>query len=127
VNLVVGDIFKVKDLFVQWIDDAVEVVKWFNNHSRALGMLKDVQRMKLGKVLCLILPVLTRWTSHYLSVHRLLELEIAFKQLLLDSIPELVLCAGAKADAQRKAREIIAILERFDFWANLRKSVLSYH
>ena len=79
INLIVGDIFKLKGFFIAIIDDALEVVKWFNSHSQALGLLQSVQLHKLGKILALILPVLTRWTSHYLSVRRLIDLEVAFK------------------------------------------------
>ncbi|KAG6807852.1 hypothetical protein H0H92_006199 [Tricholoma furcatifolium] len=120
INLIVGDIFKVKGAFVQCMEGAIEVIKWFNNHSRAHGMLNDVQRQKLLKVLALILPVLTRWTSHYLAIRRLLELEIAFKQLLLDSKPVILTCAGEKREAKEKAMEIMGILEGYNFW-NLLK------
>lgn len=59
INLIVGDIFKLKGFFIAIIDDALEVVKWFNSHSQALGLLQSVQLHKLGKILALILPVLT--------------------------------------------------------------------
>ncbi|GLB45662.1 hypothetical protein LshimejAT787_2500540 [Lyophyllum shimeji] len=115
INLIVGDIFKVKNAFVRCMEGAIEVIKWFNNHSRALGKLKDVQRQKFQKVWCLILPVLTRWTSHYLAIRRLLELEIAFKQLLLDDKDDVLLCAGDKREAKDKAEEVIGILEGYNF------------
>ncbi|KIM64232.1 hypothetical protein SCLCIDRAFT_37040, partial [Scleroderma citrinum Foug A] len=67
VNLVVGDIFKIKGSFIETIDNALEVVKWFNNHSRALGILRDIQCQLHEQPHSLILPVLTRWTSHFLS------------------------------------------------------------
>lgn len=120
VNLVVGDIFKVKGIFTQIIDEALEVVKWFNNHSRALGILRDSQH-QLGIVpLALILPVLTRWTSHYLCVRRLLQLELAFKRMLAGtSDSELISCAGQKAEPKQKAREILDILKQYDFWYKL--------
>ncbi|KIK75534.1 hypothetical protein PAXRUDRAFT_172564, partial [Paxillus rubicundulus Ve08.2h10] len=110
VNLIVGDIFKLKGVFAKIIDDALEVVKWFNNHSQALGILCSVQRSKLEAVLCLILPVLMRWTSHYLCICRLLELELMFKETLLQYSNKLLLTAGPKTDAKRKAAEVIAIV-----------------
>ncbi|KAJ8584682.1 hypothetical protein M405DRAFT_746591, partial [Rhizopogon salebrosus TDB-379] len=119
VNLVVGDVFKIKHVFIEIVTEALEVVKWFNNHSRALSMLRAVQLSKHGKILALILPVLTRWTSHYLAVTRLIETELAFKQLLLDAgetLEPLVECAGGRADAKRKARETLGILQRPNFW-----------
>lgn len=123
INLVVGDIFKLKGIFVKIIDDTLEVVKWFNNHSRALGLLKTVQQIKLGKIMALILPVLTRWTSHYLSIRRLLKLKTAFKQLLLDHTPSLLLAAGPRREQKEKARQVLDIVEGFGFWSNLRKCV----
>ena len=120
-NLVVGDIFKVKGSFIETIDDALEVVKWFNNHSRALGILRDVQHQLHEQPLSLILPVLTRWTSHFLSVRRLLQLEQAFKHMLA-KVPEndLITCAGSRAEMKRKARQILDTLKHFDFWYKLQ-------
>ncbi|KAG1796201.1 hypothetical protein EV424DRAFT_1334062 [Suillus variegatus] len=68
VNLVVSNIFKIQGLFSKIIDDALEVVKWFNNHSCALGIL-NAEQLKISlKVKSLVIPVLTCWTLHYLSV-----------------------------------------------------------
>ncbi|KAI0319015.1 hypothetical protein OF83DRAFT_1035257, partial [Amylostereum chailletii] len=65
-NLVVGDMFKtIGTAFTLVIDNALEIVKWFNHHTLPLGLLKDVQLEHTKKILCLILPVITRWTTHY--------------------------------------------------------------
>ncbi|KAF8844642.1 hypothetical protein BDN67DRAFT_666973 [Paxillus ammoniavirescens] len=123
INLIVGDVFKIKHHFIEIVNDALEVVKWFNNHSRALALLQDAQMAKLNLILTLILPVLTRWTSHYLSVTRLVKLELAFKQMLLDAgedLETLIVCGGTKADAKRKAKEVLDILQRPSFWPDLR-------
>lgn len=93
-------------MFIEIVTEALEVMKWFNNHSRALSMLQAGQLSKHSKILALILPVLTWWTSHYLVVTRLIETELAFKQLLLDAgetLEPLVECAGGQADAKWKA------------------------
>lgn len=119
--MIVGDIFKAKGVFVEIIDDAVEVIKWFNNHSRALGLLKKVQLAKIGKILALIKPVLTRWTSHYLAIRRLVQLEIPFKQLLLDHYHDLLLAGGRKREEKERAEDVLEILGGYGFWANLRK------
>ncbi|TFY66832.1 hypothetical protein EVG20_g4259 [Dentipellis fragilis] len=125
-NLVTGDILKHAAIkFKVALDDALEIVKWFNSHTRALGMLKDVMVQKFGRSLCLILPVMTRWTSHYLAVRRLLVVQRAFLQLLLDGKEnDLVLAAGAKDDARAKAREIIKKLKRPGFFEDLKEYVL---
>ncbi|KAI0074473.1 hypothetical protein K474DRAFT_1532519 [Panus rudis PR-1116 ss-1] len=43
VNLVVGDYFKLDLPWLPDIDKATEVIKWFNNHSVALGLLRSQQ------------------------------------------------------------------------------------
>ena len=121
INLIVGDIFKLKGLFIAIIDDALEVVKWFNSHSQALGLLQSVQLHKLSKILALILPVLTRWTSHYLSVCHLIDLKVTFKQALLDRTPELIVAAGPKRAAKEKAQNVLDILEGHGFWTKLKQ------
>ncbi|KAG6849449.1 hypothetical protein H0H87_002759, partial [Tephrocybe sp. NHM501043] len=120
INLIVGDILKIKDHFVSSIQDAIKVVKWFNNHSHALGLLRKVQLVKLFKVMALILPILTRWISYHLAISQLIELELAFWQLLLDSRDILALVAGGKAEVKEKAWEIINILEQYNFWLDLK-------
>ncbi|KZT67494.1 hypothetical protein DAEQUDRAFT_673065, partial [Daedalea quercina L-15889] len=122
INLVVGDIFKAASIqFKELLDDALEIIKWFNNHTRALGMLKDTMIVKLGKALCLILPVITHWTSHYLAVRQLIDAECVFVQLLLHKVDQLLLCAGDKDDAKEKAAEVIRKLEQPGFFARLRR------
>ena len=115
-NHVVGDIFKVKGSFIETINNALEVVKWFNNHSCALEILWDIQCQLHEQLLSLILPVLTHWTSHFLSVHCLLQLEQAFKHMLAN-VPEndLITCAGFQVKMKRKAHQILDTFETFQF------------
>ncbi|KAF8989434.1 hypothetical protein BDQ17DRAFT_1477629, partial [Cyathus striatus] len=124
INLVVGDYFKLKMRFISVINDALEVCKWFNNHSRALGILRQQQSNSCSssKPATLILPVLTRWTSHYLSVSRLLDLETTLRQMILDHqvYENLLSCAGTRADAKERAADILCIIESADFWNELR-------
>lgn len=121
VNLVVGDFFKQKDSFVSVMDDALKVIKFFNNHGKALGILKEQQQSTLGKVFALFLPVLTRWTSHYLSACRLLEVEQQIRMICLTKRHELVLSGGAKREEKEKAESIMKIIEQPDFWKDLKR------
>ncbi|KAI0309443.1 ribonuclease H-like domain-containing protein, partial [Amylostereum chailletii] len=117
-NLVVGDIFKtIGTSFASVVDDALDIVKWFNNHTLALGLLKDIQFTQLKKVLCLILPVITRWTTHYQAVRRLLELQTPLRTLLLLEKEKLIASVGKQGEAQ--ARDIVEKLERPGFWEDL--------
>ncbi|KAI0041872.1 hypothetical protein FA95DRAFT_1576106 [Auriscalpium vulgare] len=121
INLVVGDYFKNNPVFKKLVGDALEVVKWFNNHGRALGILKDVQKSFRGSILCLITPVLTRWTSHYLSVRRLLELEQCIWRAATDSEAELISAVGPERKAKAKATQMVAIMQDSSFWMGLRQ------
>ncbi|KAA1478743.1 hypothetical protein DENSPDRAFT_757739, partial [Dentipellis sp. KUC8613] len=101
---------------------ALEIVKWFNHHSRAIGILKDVQlkMSTMGIPLCLILPVLTRWTSHFLSISRLLQLETFFLHAVAEHGGELENCARKEKTAIARAKEIVQIIKDSQFWFALR-------
>lgn len=107
------------------MDQAIEVIKWFNNHSRALGLLKQRMLEKLCKVYVLILPVITRWTSHYLSCKHLLLVATAIRTLVLDFYDELVVCAGDKRELKEKAKEILDLINEPSFWRDLAEYVQS--
>ena len=107
------------------MDRATEVVKWFNNHSLALGLLRQEQRLAhpSGRALNLILPGTTRWTSHFLCISRLLELEECLRVLPISSANQEILkrAAGPKRDAKAKADEVIKTILDLDFWPKLRR------
>ncbi|THU98904.1 hypothetical protein K435DRAFT_720273, partial [Dendrothele bispora CBS 962.96] len=121
INLVVGDVLKIKIPLIRVVDRALELIKWFNNHSIALGLFKAEQLTFRTSFLVLILPVLTRWTSHFLSLDRLCELETAFVRLVAspETRKRLSLCAGPKAEAKRKAQEIIELIRDRNFWKDV--------
>jgi hypothetical protein len=74
-----GDYYKTNSDITALIDHANEIIKWFNNHSFALGLLNGEQMSMFHKILTLILPVVTCWTSHFCSLSRLLEISKALK------------------------------------------------
>ena len=83
-------------------------------------MLREAQKAQEGSVLALILPALTRWTSHYLSATRLLKLEHTIRILVLTSRESLINAVGDKADAIQKAEAIVGILMQSLFWEDLK-------
>lgn len=119
--MIVGDYFKDNPHLKAIVNKALEVVKWFNNHGRALGILGDIQRMLSTTILCLILPVLTRWTSHYVSVDRLLELEPSIVRTVKDFEEELVRSVGSDRKAKAKAKKVMKIVGQTSFWMGLRQ------
>ena len=74
-----GDYYKTNPEVSTLVDAAVEVVRWFNNHSWCLEKLSEEQITTYQKSWALILPVITRWTSHFCSLSRLLQVNKALK------------------------------------------------
>jgi hypothetical protein len=64
-SLMTGNYLAVKAPWMKDAKDALEVVKWFNNHGKALDLLRAQQSMIFAAVLRPLLPVVTRWTIHY--------------------------------------------------------------
>jgi hypothetical protein len=122
INLIVGDFLSLKIDLLKCVPKALEVVKWFNNHNCASGILRAEQLSILnGKALTLVLPVVTRWTAHYLSLRRLLQVKGPIKACYNKYASILLLCAGSKANAKRKAEEVQEIIEDPSFWKHVHK------
>ncbi|KAJ7091697.1 ribonuclease H-like domain-containing protein [Mycena crocata] len=128
VNLVVGEILELEIPCMESMDDGLVMVKWFTNHSRALGMLKDQQKTTerfktTHHILTLIFPVISRWIFHFLAVRRLLTLSLAMRTLYIQEYETLIECAGAKADAKAKAKAILARLMIINSGRTLRSTI----
>jgi hypothetical protein len=121
INLIVGDYLGLQIEFLTCVPKALQVIKWMNNHSRALGIFRREQLQTFRKILSLILPVITLWTAHYLSLSRLLDVEVPMKASWLKYAQEMIDCAGPKADVQQKARDIQGIVEDPQFWKWVKK------
>lgn len=121
-NLLVGDYFKIKADFIAAASKAQDVIKWFNNHSRALEWLHAEQQHSLQKVLSLIYPVPTRWTSIYMALRRLLDCLPAFRGLLNNhSRMELRDVAGTDQRAREKALAVMDIIGDDSFWSGIAR------
>jgi hypothetical protein len=60
INLIVGDILRLKLNFLQAISLSKEVIKWFNGHDNTLTLLCTEQKLTFdGKFFALILPGVT--------------------------------------------------------------------
>ncbi|KAI0366485.1 hypothetical protein BV20DRAFT_1095359, partial [Pilatotrama ljubarskyi] len=122
IRLTVGDYLKAKLPVVGVLDVALEVIKWFNNHTGALALLRQEQQRQYGRVLALFRPVPTRWTSHYLSGDRLIETEDAMRVCIVTSKAKLVTCAGKERSQVEKAKNLLGKLEEPLFWSLLREA-----
>lgn len=122
INLIVGDYLGLKIPLLDCVPKALAVVKWTNSHSRALGLFNSEQLTTPPNrsILALILPVITRWTAHYLSLRRLLDVEIPMRAVWLKCRQGLIDSAGRKAEAVEKAKKIEAIVIDPLFWSKVK-------
>ena len=123
VSLMLGDFVKRNPSIKILIDEVVDVVKWFNNHSYALGVLNEEQQIMNKKTLALIVPVVTRWTAYYLSMDRLLAI---WKPLQITAIrheSSLLESVGQKPQAKAKAKQVIDRIRDDTWWRRLTRSV----
>ncbi|KAF8960763.1 ribonuclease H-like domain-containing protein, partial [Flammula alnicola] len=116
INLVVGDTFAIRRSITEDVNRALDVVKWFNNHGTALELLHQEQLLTFAYAWALILPVITRWTAHYLALTRILKLKRPLQLCWTRNETKLVVCAGTKEELQEKAREIHATVKDEAFW-----------
>jgi hypothetical protein len=119
INLILGDYYKTNSDITALVDHANEIIKWFNNHSFALGLLNGEQMSMFHKILALILPVVMRWTSHFCSLSRLLEISKALKVTAMKHEDKLLVAAGKGRRAKDKARKILDRISNDTFWKNL--------
>ncbi|PIL30398.1 hypothetical protein GSI_07584 [Ganoderma sinense ZZ0214-1] len=126
VRLVLGSYLKSKTPSVATIELMLEAIKWFNNHSRALGLLKEEQRARLpggeGKVLALLRPCETRWTAHVVSAGCFLKLQKPIRGCILDHRKELIACAGKEQAQKDKAVHLLTEIEKPEFWQLLSEA-----
>ncbi|KAI0363379.1 hypothetical protein BV20DRAFT_927634, partial [Pilatotrama ljubarskyi] len=127
INLLVGDFFKGRRGYAQVMDRAEEVIKWFNNHSCALAMLRlEQQHQYAGRAVNLLYPVATRWSSRYLTCVRLLEVDTAIRCLVTSKLEQLVQLTpkgrntAETVQKQDKARALLLSTLEPAFWDGLR-------
>ena len=122
-NLLVGDYLTLGH-YRNAVNNALEVVKWFNNHGAALDLLRNEQLTTYpdrSRPLVLILPVLTRWTSHFHAVKRLLELQRALVCCVVKHKERLLQIAaqGRSNEAKAMGARVIGYIQDEQFWRTL--------
>src|SRR4051794_14923457 len=116
------DYYKVNPKIAVIINSAIEVIKWFNNHSYALGLFNAEQLATdkaLNEALALILPVITRWTSHFCALARLLAVNKPMKLTVTRCEDELIESVGSKPKSKEKARRILKRVMDPHWWKEL--------
>jgi len=124
INLVVGDFLALKLGYLNSVKKALAVIVWFNGHGAALAMLNEEQRFTYnGDFWALILPIITRWTAHYLSISRLLKVKRAIRSCSVRHETTLLNCAGRKAELKEAARGVLTTVADNQFWDDLTMQV----
>ena len=121
INLIVGDYLSLKLRFQDCVLNALKVIKWMNSHSRALGLFCQEQLYIYQKSLALILSVITQWTAHYLSLHRLLTVEKALRLTWLKHSDLMIASSGNKSKDKAKAMAVQDIINDMQFWYHVEK------
>lgn len=127
ISLILGDFVKINPKIKVLVDEVVEVVKWFINHSYALGVFNEEQQLMNKKVLALVIPIVTRWTAYFLSMDRLLDV---WKPLQITSIrhdADLISSVGNKPKAKKKAQTVLARVRDDSWWKQLVRYVYHFY
>src|SRR5882762_6840223 len=119
VLLMLGNYYKDNPKVAAIVDVAIEVVKWFNNHSFFLGLLNEEQMTTYKKIWALILPVITRWTSNFCAVLRLLQVNKAIKVTATCNQDELIEYVGGDANKVAKAERFLNCVVDDSWWKEL--------
>ncbi|KAF8960686.1 ribonuclease H-like domain-containing protein, partial [Flammula alnicola] len=119
-SLMSGNYLGIKAPFMEAASKALEIIKWFNNHQKALDLLRAEELAHLKNILALILPVITRWTAFYCALSCLLTLQACIIGCVAHHRDALLVAAGTKDDAPEKAVRIIDMCEDKQFWKDLK-------
>ncbi|ETW84645.1 hypothetical protein HETIRDRAFT_48430 [Heterobasidion irregulare TC 32-1] len=82
INLIVGDYLKQNPMLKLYVNQAIKVIKWFRDHDLPCQWLNQEQLLDHPHALALVLPVITCWMYHYLSISRLLTVSGPLRALV---------------------------------------------
>ncbi|KAG6806668.1 hypothetical protein H0H92_010455, partial [Tricholoma furcatifolium] len=116
IALILADYKKSNPWVAVILDECTEVVKWFNNHSFALGMLNREQLDIRKVILALIIPVITRWTTFFCCLRRLLEVNKPLTVTASKYAEEILETIGPKQKAKDKAHQVLRRVKDDEWW-----------
>jgi hypothetical protein len=120
INLIVGNLLGLNHELIDVIEEALEIIKWFNRHSDLLYWLNIEQKLTYGNILIIFLPVVTHWLAHYHSISRLLEIEESVQTLWYRKQDAIIARAG-DSGKQECASTVLQPIGDGEFWRKLRK------
>jgi hypothetical protein len=120
-----GDYYKKNPKVVAIIDQAVEVIKWFNNHSFSLGKLSEEQIVTYKQAWALILPFISRWTFHFCSISWLLQVNKAMMLMVTQHCEQFLEYVGGTERRVETAEQVMDHVCDNNWWKELSMCVLS--
>ncbi|KZV80517.1 hypothetical protein EXIGLDRAFT_630029 [Exidia glandulosa HHB12029] len=129
-QLIIGDLIRQNPALKRLLGRALDLIKWFLNHGTALALLHKEQLLdsEVRAAVTLLLPVITRWGAHYVSISRLLRLKDAVRTVCVCKADEL-LAIRTRADANESkssrtmtAQEVITLVADHTFWTDLKRA-----
>lgn len=135
-QLILADYIKGNPCFAKRIEEASELINWWNNHSRALALFLQEQKTRTpGSALALIRAIVTRWTSHQMALQRLLRVKKSLQSCVVHNREDLLAAGGVsstepnsdgsgtrnvgKQKTQEKTRRILARSEDNEFYEDI--------
>lgn len=128
-QLIIGDLIKRNPALKALLNRALDLIKWFLNHSVALALLHKEQELRslTHKAVTLLLPVVSRWGAHYVSISRLLRLKDYIRPLCVAESATL-LKIQTRADSEESsatrmmsAQEVLDLVADRNFWMELER------
>ncbi|KAL1743828.1 hypothetical protein HDZ31DRAFT_9135, partial [Schizophyllum fasciatum] len=124
-QLVVGDyVAKSESNLRLTASQADELISWIRGKTQLIFLLKEAQLANGNVALSVVRAAMTRWTSHHLAYHRLVELQPALSKVVSDDEfrskggwPSQIIKGDRKSKA--KAKSMLSILRSGTFWHGL--------
>ena len=106
-----------------YVNQAIKVIKWFRDHDLPRQWLNQEQLLDHPNALVLVLPVITRWMYHYLSISRLLMVLGPLRASCVRRENDILNCAGRENEAKQRVEEVMGIVEDPEFWDQIRRCI----
>jgi hypothetical protein len=115
----VGDYFKANGEFTQWSGMACDVIAWLRSKSAILALIREALRDANQAEKTVIRAQLTRWTTNYLSLGRLLVLRPVLNKVITDDEMKddrnRIVVQG-DSSSKVKAKKFVGVIRNALFW-----------
>ena len=116
IQLVLNDAIEGCNELKQTVAMCLSVVLWFDNHSIAMTLLRAEQSKQNRPELGFVKPVVTRWSTSYHCMDRLLKQKADLQALAAYKSDELIAAGGPRAENKAKSRRIIETISSPATW-----------